>query len=288
MESAFLDFPRDAIRLTFLETGQHQWKEVKSDWIHEKTVPYAIIAQAYVGSYGLSYGDQSAMARAPEAFLAPPLETLRILHQVDRKRHAVSARWVHFRFMLFETIDLFTLLRMPLKLDVDHGRQVGRIFQELRTPAGVDNGLYKSVRRMELAWGILRIVCEVSEPRVEAWELVKASDRLRPVLRYLRANLGESISVGEMASQAHMCESAFHPYFRRHLGRTPMDYLKFLRLNEAAQRLNTPDVPVRQVADAVGFRNPFHFSREFKRQFGLSPQAYRQMRQLGYGGSGLA
>lgn len=288
MESSFFDFPRDAIRLTFMETGQHQWNDVRSDWIHEKTVPYAIIAQAHVGSYGLSCGGQSATAHAPEAFLAPPLEALRILHQVDRKKHAIHARWVHVRFMLFETIDLFSMLQMPLKLDADHGREAGQIIQELQSPTGANDGLYLSVRRMELAWGILRIVSHVSVPRPEAWELVKVSDRLRPLLQYLRANLAESITVGEMASQAHMCESAFHLYFRKHMGRTPMDYLKFLRLNEAAQRLNSPDVAVRQVADAVGFCNPFHFSREFKRQFGLSPQAYRQMRQVGYGGSGTA
>ena len=57
--------------------------------------------------------------------------------------------------------------------------------------------------------------------------------------------------------------------------RTPMEYLKRRRLEEARHLLVTTDGPMSEVAARVGFANQFHFSREFKAAFGATPSAYR-------------
>jgi len=49
-------------------------------------------------------------------------------------------------------------------------------------------------------------------------------------------------------------------------------------MNVAAQRLQKPEVLVKQVAYELGFTDPFHFSRAFKRVFGLSPAMFRRLR----------
>lgn len=279
MPGSFLDLPPGAIRLVMCETGHHSWRDVQSPWMHEKTVAEAIIAQAYVGRYELEYGGRNGRTGPGGAFISPPLTPLRILHIPDKRRKLVAARWIHCRFTLFETVDLFSLLEMPLILDADRTGEFAQKLRQLQPPGELCQGLRDSALRVEVAWTTLRLICEVSTIRRQAWELVLASDRLLPLLQHMRRHLGEPISVAEMASMVHMSPSAFFEFFRKHLGRSPMDYLKHLRLNEAAHRLGVPDVPVRQVADGVGFANPFHFSREFSRQFGMSPTEYRQMRQ---------
>jgi AraC family transcriptional regulator len=63
--------------------------------------------------------------------------------------------------------------------------------------------------------------------------------------------------------------------FRRETGETPHQYVSRLRLEEAARLLRATDQTVLQIAIAVGFENASHFSVQFKRDYGVTPLAYR-------------
>ena len=64
--------------------------------------------------------------------------------------------------------------------------------------------------------------------------------------------------------------------FRRFDHQSPYQYLLSLRVSEAVDRLRVPDTTVKQVAEALGFADQFHFSRVFKRVFGVSPGRFAQ------------
>jgi AraC family transcriptional activator of pobA len=49
-------------------------------------------------------------------------------------------------------------------------------------------------------------------------------------------------------------------------------------MNHAAELLREPDALVKQVAEQVGFADPFHFSRAFKTALGMSPESFRRLR----------
>jgi AraC-like DNA-binding protein len=69
------------------------------------------------------------------------------------------------------------------------------------------------------------------------------------------------------------------------------DYLMRLRIETAARRLRSDDVSVLEVACSVGFNDPSHFARLFRRHMGVTPTAYRNSAHACYtreGGSGLA
>lgn len=61
--------------------------------------------------------------------------------------------------------------------------------------------------------------------------------------------------------------------FRRYDHQSPYQYLLQLKMTAAAELLQRPDVLVKQVAEQVGFIDQFHFSRAFKRTFGVPPDA---------------
>jgi AraC-like DNA-binding protein len=48
------------------------------------------------------------------------------------------------------------------------------------------------------------------------------------------------------------------------------------KMHIAAQLLQDPEMAVKQVSSRLGFADPYHFSRSFKRVFGLSPEAFRR------------
>ncbi|MDX2186343.1 MAG: helix-turn-helix transcriptional regulator [Opitutaceae bacterium] len=70
---------------------------------------------------------------------------------------------------------------------------------------------------------------------------------------------------------------SLHRLFRQHTGITPYRYLTQHKMNWAARELLKTDELVKQVAERVGFEDPLHFSRAFKRCLGLSPAAYRAL-----------
>ena len=68
--------------------------------------------------------------------------------------------------------------------------------------------------------------------------------------------------------------------FVKELGKTPLEYLTMLRLQQAGKLLAQESyLSIEEVADSCGFRDSFYFSRQFKKQFGQSPREYRQNRQ---------
>ena len=82
----------------------------------------------------------------------------------------------------------------------------------------------------------------------------------------------------QIASECHVDNAYLCRLFRRYDNQTPYQYLLRLKMNFAAECLRQPGVLVKQVAEEVGFADPFHFSRVFTSVFGLSPAAFRRLR----------
>ena len=65
--------------------------------------------------------------------------------------------------------------------------------------------------------------------------------------------------------------------FRRYAHQSPYQFLLRLKMNLAAEQLQNPELLIKQVASQLGFSDPFHFSRAFKKIFGLSPEDFRRL-----------
>ncbi|MFM0200836.1 AraC family transcriptional regulator [Paraburkholderia fungorum] len=99
--------------------------------------------------------------------------------------------------------------------------------------------------------------------------------RIRRVTDYIRANLAPDLAIGELAALAGLSSFHFARVFRRETGETPHQFVTRLRLEEAARLLRATDQPVLQIAIEVGFETASHFSVQFKRDYGVTPLAYR-------------
>ena len=95
--------------------------------------------------------------------------------------------------------------------------------------------------------------------------------------RYIAENFHSIRSLGDAAKQCHVDRAYLCRLFRRYDHQTPYQYLMRLKMNLAAERLHNPDMLVKQVAAELHFDDPLHFSRAFKRTFGLSPEAFRRL-----------
>ncbi len=71
--------------------------------------------------------------------------------------------------------------------------------------------------------------------------------------------------------KAYLCR-----LFKKFSGTSPYSHLMKLKMNSAAVRLKTSDLTLKSIALENGFKDPYHFSKAFKRTYGISPDAFRK------------
>jgi len=98
------------------------------------------------------------------------------------------------------------------------------------------------------------------------------AERVNRALALLRSDFAHPLSIRQLAEEAGMSQSSFHEHFRAVTGTTPLQYQKRLRLIEARRLMRSESIGVSSAAFAVGYESPTQFSREYRRQFGMSPR----------------
>jgi AraC family transcriptional regulator len=82
-------------------------------------------------------------------------------------------------------------------------------------------------------------------------------------------------SLAELSSVAGVSPEHFNREFRRVYRMGPAEYVRYLRLSWAAERLRGHCQPVAEIACAAGFADQSHFTRHFRKLFGVTPAAFR-------------
>ena len=99
--------------------------------------------------------------------------------------------------------------------------------------------------------------------------------RIGHVVGLIELRFAEQHSVDELARTVNMSPSYLTRLFRLQTGRSPGCFLREVRLRHAYELVQTTFLSIKEVMAAVGWNDPSHFSRAFKRNFGVSPQELR-------------
>ncbi len=95
-------------------------------------------------------------------------------------------------------------------------------------------------------------------------------------LQYVAAHLRERLSVPAVARHVGVSPSYLTALFRAHLNLSPGEYLRRAKLHESKRMIRQGDMTFTQIAQALQYTSVYHFSRQFKEQFGLTPTQYAQ------------
>jgi AraC-like DNA-binding protein len=134
----------------------------------------------------------------------------------------------------------------------------------------------------EFAIAARRIVEEVAAPLVEPISS-PSGQLIDRALAFLNRNFAKVVSDDELARELGLSTSHFRFLFKEATGQPFHRYLIALRLERAKKLLVETDMPISEVAAAVGFSGLAHFSRAFAQRFNVSPSNLRRGSSLGPG-----
>jgi AraC family transcriptional regulator len=101
----------------------------------------------------------------------------------------------------------------------------------------------------------------------------------RRTLELMDAEPTASLTIDALAREAGLSPAHFARAFKESTGRAPHQHLMGLRLERARRLLDAPDAALSDVALRSGFADQAHFTRFFKRQFGVTPGAFQRSRR---------
>lgn len=104
-------------------------------------------------------------------------------------------------------------------------------------------------------------------------------DMVKKTISYMQEGLSRKISLENLAELNQLSVSYFSNLFRKSTGMPPMDYFIHLKVRKACSLLYGTDTKIRDIAISLGYEDPFHFSRLFKKNMRVSPQRYRILRR---------
>ena len=95
-------------------------------------------------------------------------------------------------------------------------------------------------------------------------------------IEYLKNHLGEKITLDKVCERFNYSRSFVCKIFKEQTGVSLITYINRLKIDEAQRLLKETDMTVNEISNILGFSEAKYFGAVFKRQIGLSPQAYRE------------
>lgn len=100
--------------------------------------------------------------------------------------------------------------------------------------------------------------------------------RMADIIDFITHHYRQQIKLAQLSERAGMTENSFCRYFKKHTGKTVVQFLTELRIGHACKLLVENELSIKQIYFETGFQNSVSFYKNFKQQMHMSPLAYQK------------
>ncbi|MEK8130015.1 response regulator [Paenibacillus filicis] len=106
------------------------------------------------------------------------------------------------------------------------------------------------------------------------------SQIISEAVKYMSRNYGDSLTLQGVAAEVHVTPVWLSKLFKKELNQTFLEFLTSIRMEKAKEMLGDVRYKIYQISQDVGYRDPVHFSKLFRKCVGYTPKEYRKLRGI--------
>lgn len=182
--------------------------------------------------------------------------------------------WLHFAGT--QAVALYTYLQAqvaetptPSRPTEERMQLFETIFLHLTLTATLAGVVQASARLGHFLLGLLPVASPLAPASPAAGAITQS-------VQFMREHLAHSFTVPALAAQAGLSASHYGALFREQVGRPPIVFFNFLKMQYACQQLADSSLRIKEIAHHLGFGDVYYFSRVFTKVMGVSPRQFRQ------------
>ena len=112
---------------------------------------------------------------------------------------------------------------------------------------------------------------------VKNYSLATYSKTVRDAILYIHLHLCAPLFTKDIAKAQNLSPNYLSNQFKAEVGLTITDYIQKRRIEMALKYLNTTELPIAEIAFRIGIEDASYFSKQFKKQIGMSPLQYQKI-----------
>ena len=97
---------------------------------------------------------------------------------------------------------------------------------------------------------------------------------MKKITKLVKKNLGKEFNVDDLCTEMGMSRSSLYNKVKALTDLSPSDFVRQIRMKEAATLLQSKKFTVAEVSDMLGYSDPKYFTDIFKKHYGMTPSAY--------------
>ncbi|GAA4729258.1 AraC family transcriptional regulator [Flavisolibacter ginsenosidimutans] len=238
----------------------------RSVGISQHILIYCVDGKGWVQLDGQEYDVKSGQ------YFVVPAE---MVHQYGSDEDAPwSIYWLHFKGRLAnDYTSQLTRNKTKFVASVNFSEERTRLFDSmyatLENGYSADNLGYINM----CLWYFLSSFCYDDIFHVPSGNAEK--DAIDLSIEFMQQNIEHTLSLRELAAEAHISPSHYAALFKKKTGYPPLEYFNHIKVQKACQYLHFTNLQIKEIAYKVGICDPYYFSRFFSNIMGVSPLEYR-------------
>ncbi len=223
-----------------------------------------VLHYIYEGECIFETGSKSYRVYPGQMFIITPGN---IYNYTSSHENPCTYRWVDVSGHNFEKFISQTgyTLEKPVVSDfADH--RIGNIIREM-----TDKGKMSGKEINGYSWFLADAVCKRDKSRQNVWEKY-----IEPAVEYIISNSEKKTSVSDVAEYLNIDRSYLSRVFNEYMGISIKKYIYNYHMDIGKSFLTYSDLPIKDIATAIGYDDPLDFTKAFHRTYGVSPTKWRE------------